>query len=125
MAALDHAASGGHRSCAGERGAGRGFPQIVAEKKFYGFVDADRAAGDSMVAESLRYAGVWALVLLPDAKVGATAIGRLGDLFAGPAFLERGRNVERFALSGQDHGEQALSTFPADAGEVIERRALS
>ena len=75
MAALDHAASGGHWSRAGERGAGRGFSEIVAEKKLYCFFDADGAAGESAVAESLGYAGVRALVFLPDAEVGLAAIG--------------------------------------------------
>jgi hypothetical protein len=43
--ALDHAASSGDWSGAGEGGAGHGFPEIVAEEKFYGFFDTDGAGG--------------------------------------------------------------------------------
>src|SRR5258708_5425929 len=100
MPALDHAAAGGDRSRTGERRAGCGFPQVVAEDKLYRLLDANRAAADSAVAQPLRDAGVGAVVFLPDAEVGLAAIGRLGDLLARPALLECRRHVKRFALGG-------------------------
>ena len=54
-----------------------------------------------------------------------SAFGCLRDLFAGAAFFEGGRDVERVAFGGKDHGEEALSALPVDAGEIGERRALA
>ena len=100
MPALDHATAGGDWSRARESSAGCGFPQVVGEDKLYRLLDANRAAGDAVVAQSLCDAGVGALVFLPDAKVGFAAIGRLRNLFARPTLLERRRHVKRFALGG-------------------------
>src|SRR5260370_39774758 len=117
MPALDHAAAGGDRSRTGERRAGCGFPQVVAEDKLYRLLDADSSAVDAAVAEPLRDTDVGALVFLPDAEVGLAAIGRLGDLFARPALLERRRHAKRFALGAEHPCKDAFSTPPADAGE--------
>src|SRR5208283_3348240 len=118
VAALDHAASRSYRSRADESGAGRGFPQAIAKDKLYRLLNADDAGRDSAIAEALCNTGVGALVFLPDADVWLGAVWCLRDLLASSAFLECGRNVERFAFGGEDHGKEALSTFPADAGEI-------
>jgi hypothetical protein len=124
VAALDHAASGGDRSRARERGAGRGLAQLVAEDKLCRLFDADHAARNAAIGEALRDAGVRTLVFLPGADIRLDAVGRLCDLFARSALLERWRHVKRFALRGQDHSEEALSTLPSYAGEVGERCPL-
>src|SRR6266478_8652323 len=117
MPALDHATSDGDWSRARKRRAGCGFLQVVGEDKLYCLFDANRAARDAAVTESLRYAGVGTLVFLPDTEVGLAAIGRLGDLLARSAFFERGRHIKRFALGGQHHGKEAFSSLPAYAGK--------
>ena len=120
MAALDHAASGGDWSCAGEGRAGCGFCRLSAENKLYGLLDADHAAADCAVVQALGYAGVGAFVLLPDAYVGLAAIGRFRDLLACAAFLKSRSDKKCLAFRGQDHGEEALSTLPVNASEVDE-----
>src|SRR6266853_446435 len=100
MPALDHATSDGDWSRARKRRAGCGFLQVVGEDKLYCLFDANRAARDAAVTESLRDAGVGALVFLPDAEVGLGAIGRLGDLLARSTLLECRRHVKCFALGG-------------------------
>jgi hypothetical protein len=74
--------------------------------------------GGAAVAQRLRDQRVRALVLVPRPDVAA---GR--ERLAHRRLLERGRDDDRFAVGGNDRRGGALGAPPADAAEILERRA--
>ena len=84
---------------------------------------AERARGETTIAEPLGDARVRVFVFLPGAHVGRVAERAGRDLLAGAFLFEGGRDVERVALDRQHHREEALAQPPPHPAEVHERGA--
>ena len=121
--ALDHAATSGDWSCAGECDLRRGLGNSVGEEETHRFFNPQLAAGDTAFSKSLRHTLVRALVFLPGAYIRLFALRSVGDLLVCAAFFKRGTHIKRRAFRRQHQREHTLAAPPANSREVVQRRA--
>src|SRR2546430_16143623 len=91
---------------------------MVEECEERGFVDRDATGAEAAIRERLSGEFCWAFVFLPDAHFRGEA-----KLFAEAALFERRANEKRLASARKNEREEPFAGPPADAGEVVKRRA--
>src|SRR2546427_11663394 len=91
---------------------------MVEECEERGFVDRDATGAEAATRERLSGEFCWAFVFLPDAD-----FSREAKLFAEAALFKRGTDEKRLAGARQKQREEPFARPPADASEVVKRRA--
>ena len=92
--------------------------KMVKKRKASGFFDARLAGAQAPIGKRARRDACGALVFLPNAH-----FHRKLKLFPQPPFFESWHDQDGLASFRDEQPEQAFAEAPADAGEVIKRRA--
>lgn len=98
--------------------AGSGSAEMVVKGEGQRFVDTDAASAQIALRQRRGDELRGTLVFLPDAHVEGIA-----HEFTHAGFFKGGRNEERLAGAQDDQGQEAFTGPPANAGEIVERRA--